>query len=278
MLKRVITLRRVGVAFIVVWTIVPIYWALNISLQNDGQAAAKPSNYIPPTPTLKNYKALLIGSGETPSLIRRAVVNTFIECGVATLVTVVVATLAAYAFARMRFRGRSILFAMVLTTLALPAYTTLIPIYRIMSDAHLVNTYFGIIVVYVAGFLPLAVWILHNYMVSLPISLEEAAEVDGANRMRVLWHIVMPLARPGIISTALITFLFAWAQFLFPFILSSDITTEPLTVAVASLQGRHTVPITLLSASGIVSIAVPAVIAVLLNRHIVSGLLAGSMK
>jgi multiple sugar transport system permease protein len=178
----------------------------------------------------------------------------------------------------MKFRGRSILFYSVLATMAFPAYTTLIPLYRIMTTFGLVNTYTGIILVYVSGFLPLATWILYNYMSSLPIAIEEAGQVDGANRMQVLWHLVLPLARPGIISTAIITFLFAWGQFLFPLVLSSDLSTQPLTVVIASLEGRHVVPYTLLSAAGVLAIAVPALIAVTLNRYIVSGLLTGSVK
>jgi multiple sugar transport system permease protein len=201
-----------------------------------------------------------------------------VECGAATVVTVALATLAGYAFARMQFRGRQILFYSVLATMAFPAYTTLIPLYRIMSSFGLVNTYTGIVLVYVSGFLPLATWILHNYFASLPTSIEEAGLVDGARRMQVLWYLLLPLARPGIVSTALITFLFAWAQFLFPLVLSSDLSTQPLTVVIAALQGRHVVPSTLLNAAGVLAIAVPAVLALAFNRHIVNGLLAGSTK
>jgi len=205
-------------------------------------------------------------------------VNISIECGVATVVTVLLSTLAAYAFARMTFRGRTVLFYSVLATMAFPPYTTLIPLYRIMSTFGLVNTYTGIVLVYVSGFLPLATWVLHNYFASLPMTIEEAGLIDGASRMQVLWYLLLPLARPGIISTALITFLFAWAQFLFPLVLSSDLSTQPLTVVIAALQGRHVVPSTLLSAAGILAIAVPAVLALSFNRYIVNGLLAGSAK
>jgi len=271
-------LRRMGVLFLLVWSLVPLYWVLNISLQTDAQISAKPANYLPPTPSLSNYLALISGTGELPDAIRRSMVNISVECGVATVVTVLLSTLAAYAFARMTFRGRRILFYSVLATMAFPAYTTLIPLYRIMTFFGLVNTYTGIILVYVSGFLPLATWIMYNYMSSLPISIEEAAQVDGASRMKVLWLVVLPLARPGIISTAVITFLFAWGQFLFPLVLSSDLSTQPLTVVIAALQGRHTVPFSLLSAAGVFAMGVPALIAVTLNRYIVSGLLTGSVK
>ena len=270
--------RRAGVAFILLWTLIPVYWAVNISLQTDLQGTAKPSNYLPPTPNLENYFTLLGGTGELPDSIRASMLNSFIECFVATAVTVVLSALAAYAFARMTFRGRNVLFYAVLATMALPAYTTLIPLYQIMTSFGLVNTYTGIILVYVSGFLPLATWILFSYMSSLPLALEERQLRYGANRMQVLWHVVLPLALPGIISTALITFLFAWGQFLFPLVLSSDLSTQPLTVAIASLQGRHVVPFTLLSAGGVLAMAVPAVIALFMNRYIVSGLLTGSVK
>ena len=270
--------RRMGVLFLLVWSLVPLYWVLNISLQTDAQISAKPANYLPPTPSLSNYLSLISGTGELPDAVRRSMVNISVECGAATVVTVLLSTLAAYAFARMKFRGRRILFYSVLATMAFPAYTTLIPLYRIMTAFGLVNTYTGIILVYVSGFLPLATWILYNYMSSLPIAIEEAGLVDGASRMQVLWHVVLPLARPGIISTAVITFLFAWGQFLFPLVLSSDLSTQPLTVVIASLQGRHVVPFSLLSAAGVFAMAVPALIAVTLNRYIVSGLLTGSVK
>lgn len=270
--------RYVGVGLILLWSLVPVYWAVKTSLQTEGDARAIPAQYVPTDPTLQNYATLLTGDGDVPAQIRRSALNIVVECGVATLVTVLLATLAAYAFARMQFRGRNILFYAVLATMAFPAYTTLIPLYRLMSLLGLVNTYTGIVLVYVSGFLPLATWVLHNYFASLPAGIEEAGLVDGAHRLQVLWHLLLPLARPGIISTALITFLFAWGQFLFPLVLSSDISTQPLTIVIAALQGRHVVPSTLLNAAGVLAIIVPALLALAFNRYIVNGLLAGSNR
>ena len=276
--RRTHRLRTAGIVLVALWSLVPIYWAAKTSLQTEGAARARPAQYLPLHPTLGNYRNLLSGDSDVGAGIRRSLVNIIIECTAATVVTVVLATLAAYAFARMSFRGHTVLFYGVLATMAFPAYTTLIPLYRILSTFGLVNTYTGIVLVYVSGFLPLATWVLHNYFVSLPASIEEAGLIDGAGRMQVLWHLVLPLARPGIISTALITFLFAWAQFLFPLVLTSDSSTQPLTVAIAALQGRHVVPITSLSAAGMLAIAVPAALALAFNRYIVNGLLAGSTK
>lgn len=276
--KRIGPARIVGIVLVLLWTLIPIYWAVKSSFQTEGAARSSPPQFIPLQPTLSNYATLLTRAGDLPPQVRRSALNIVIQCAGATIVTILLATFAAYAFSRLRFPGRMLFFYAVLATMAFPPYTTLIPLYRIMADLGLVNTYTGIILVYVSGFLPLAVWIMHNYFESLPAGIEEAGLVDGAARLQVLWYLLLPLARPGIISTALITFLFAWGQFLFPLVLSSDISTEPLTVVIAALQGRHTVPSTLISAAGVLAIIVPALIALFFNRYIVNGLLTGSTR
>ncbi|HEY3293458.1 MAG TPA: carbohydrate ABC transporter permease [Candidatus Nanopelagicaceae bacterium] len=270
--------RTSGILFISIWSLAPIYWVINSSFQTDKQIGDKPSHFLPPTPNLDNYRALLKGSGDLQDAIRQSTANIFIECISATVITVVLSSLAAYAFARMEFRGKKVLFFAVIATMAFPAYTTLIPIYRILAFFHLVNTYAGIVLCYVSGFLPLATWILYSYMQSLPREIEEAGDVDGASRMQIFRHLVLPLIVPGIASTAVITFLFAWSQFIFPLVLSSDLSTQPLTVVIAALQGRHVVPYSLLSAAGVLALMVPATIALITNRFIVSGLLSGSVK
>jgi multiple sugar transport system permease protein len=270
--------RTLGLALAVLWSLVPIYWAVKTSLQTEADARSSTTQYVPLHPTLKNYALLLTADSDVPGQIRRSSLNIVVECGAATVVTVLLATLAAYAFARLQFRGRNVFFYAVLATMAFPPYTTLIPLYRIMSLFGLVNTYTGIVLVYVSGFLPLATWVLHNYFASIPLGIEEAGLIDGASRLQVLRHLLLPLAVPGIISTALITFLFAWGQFLFPLVLSSDLSTQPLTVVIAALQGRHVVPSTLLNAAGVLAVIVPAALALTFNRYIVNGLLAGSAK
>jgi multiple sugar transport system permease protein len=277
-MKRTRRFRWTGIGFILFWSLIPIYWVINTSLQTDGQVTDVPSHLIPPTPSLSNYRALLVGHGELQDLIRKSTLNIFIECFSATIVTVVLAALAAYAFARMEFKGKKFFLGVLLLTMAFPTYTTLIPIYKILAMVHLVNTYLGIILCYVSGFLPLATWILYSFMQSLPSAIEEAAAVDGAARMQIFKMIIIPLTVPALASTAVITFLFAWAQFIFPLVLASDLSTQPLTVIVAAIQGRHVVPYSLLSAAGVIALSVPAVIALLTNRFIVSGLISGSVK
>jgi multiple sugar transport system permease protein len=273
--------RVVAIAVILLWSLFPIYWALNTSLTTQSGANSAPAHYYPSPLVSASYRAVSgiggAGSGISGQL-GRSLVNSAVESGGAMIVTVVLAILAAYAFARLQFRFKRTIFVSVLATLLLPAYATLIPLYRIMASLGLVNTYLAVILVYVSGFLPLAIWILYNYFNTIPPELEEAAFVDGASRMRALLQVVIPVAMPGIAAAAIIAFLLGWAQFLFPLILTTDLSTQPVTVIVAALDQQRIVPFTLLMACGVIAAAVPGVLALVLNRYIVQGVTAGSVK
>jgi multiple sugar transport system permease protein len=273
--------RTVAIVIILLWSLFPIYWALNTSLSTLSGADSTPAHYFPSPLVGASYRAVLgIGgagygiSGE----LGRSLLNSAVESGVAMIVTVVIAVLAAYAFSRMQFRFKRVIFVSVLATLLLPAYATLIPLYRIMASLGLVNTYLAVILVYVSGFLPLAIWILYNYFNSIPRELEEAAFVDGASPMKALLRVVIPVARPGIAAAAIISFLLGWAQFLFPLILTTNLATQPVTVIVAALNQQRIVPFTLLMACGVIAAAVPGVLALALNRYLIQGITAGAVK
>ena len=273
--------RAAALGVILLWSLFPVYWALNTSLTTQSAASSTPAHYFPAPLSGTSYREVLgidgAGNGVAGQL-GRSLLNSAIESGAAMVVTVVIAVLAAYAFARLQFRFKRTIFVSVLATLLLPAYATLIPLYRIMASLGLVNTYLAVILVYVSGFLPLAIWILYNYFNSIPRELEEAAFVDGASPMRTLLRVVVPVAMPGIAAAAIISFLLGWAQFLFPLVLTTDLSTQPVTVIVAALDQQRIVPFTLLMACGVLAAAVPGVLALILNRYIVEGIAAGSVK
>jgi multiple sugar transport system permease protein len=273
--------RAVGVGVVVLWSLVPVYWALNTSLMTNSEAQSTPVHFFPTHPVFANYEALFGAGPQSANAgggIGRSVINIAVESAGATILTLIVAVLGAYAFARLRFRLKNFLFYTVLLTLTLPIYATLIPLYRIMSELGLVDTYLGIILVYTSGFIPLAMWIMYNVFLSLPPSIEEAARVDGASTFQTFWKIALPIASPGIAATAIIAFLLGWGQFIFPLVLSSSNSTAPLTVTLAALEGRHVVPFTIINAAAIVTIAIPAVLVFVLNRWIIQGIIAGSVK
>jgi len=277
------TLRRIGryglLALILLWSAFPVYWALNTSFTTLAGAQSTPANFVPRPFTTNAYRTLLSGgAGGVANQFWRSFLNATIESTLATILTVVIALFSAYAFARLEFRGKTVILYTLLATLLLPVYATLIPLYRILSNVHLVNTYLGIVLVYTSGFLPLAIWIMYNYFASVPRELEEAAFVDGATPVVALWRVMIPVSRPGIAATAIIVFLLGWAQFIFPLVLSSDLTTQPLTVVVAALYGQRIVPFNLLNAIGVLAAALPGIIALVLNRYIVQGVMAGSIK
>ncbi len=273
--------RILALLVILLWSVFPIYWALNTSLTTLSAADSVPSRYFPSPLVSSSYRAVFGIGGAGYGIaheLGRSLLNSAIESGVAMVVTVVIAVFAAYAFARLQFRFKRTIFVSVLATLLLPAYATLIPLYRIMASLSLVNTYIGVILVYVSGFLPLAIWILYNYFNGIPRELEEAAFVDGASPLRALLRVVVPVAMPGIAAAAIISFLLGWAQFLFPLVLTTDLSTQPVTVIVAALNQQRIVPFTLLMACGVLAAVVPGVLALILNRYIVEGITTGSVK
>jgi multiple sugar transport system permease protein len=273
--------RVVMLVIILLWSLFPIYWALNVSFSTLSGADSTPAHFFPSPLASASYRAVFgiggAGNGISGQL-GRSLLNSVIESGGAMILTVVIAVFAAYAFARLRFRFKRTIFASVLATLLLPAYATLIPLYRLMASLSLVNTYIAVILVYVSGFLPLAIWILYNYFNTIPRELEEAAFVDGATPVVALLRVMIPVAMPGIAAAAIIAFLMGWAQFLFPLILTTDLSTQPVTVIVAALDQQRVVPFTLLMACGAIAAAVPGVLALVLNRYIIQGVTAGSIK
>ena len=196
--------RLVALALVVLWSVFPVYWALKTSLSTNAAAQQAPAQLVVTHPIWASYQALFGAGPENADAaggIARSLINIVVETVGATLLTLVIAVVGAYAFARMRFRLKGAIFYVVIATLTLPVYATLIPLYRIMSDLGLVNTYLGIILVYTSGFLPLALWIMYNVFMALPASIEEAARIDGATTLQAFRRVVVPTARPGIVAT-----------------------------------------------------------------------------
>ena len=165
----------------------------------------------------------------------------------------------------------------MVATLAIPGYAVLIPLFRIMICTHMVDTFVGITLIYVSAYLPLTLWLMRSVFESLPVSLEEAAQIDGAGRLYIFARIVLPLVGPGLTAAAILTFLGAWGQYLVPLVFSPTLA-KPLTVLIPEFAGKNFIDYGLITASGSIAIIIPALVVIFLNRYLVSGLLAGSIK
>jgi multiple sugar transport system permease protein len=162
--------------------------------------------------------------------------------------------------------------------MAIPAYTVMIPLYRLMISLSLIDTMTGVILIYVSAFLPLALWLMRSIYQAIPISLEEAAYLDGAGKTYTLLRIILPLAAPGLIAAAILTFLNAWGQFMVPLVFSPTLATKPLTVLIPEFVTRNYIDYGLMNAAGIIAVVPPILLVIFLNRFLVSGLMAGSGK
>jgi multiple sugar transport system permease protein len=273
----------VGVALLLLWSLGPIYWTLASSITPSSDFSARPIHFVPVNFTLNHFQRLLginvdrIGGVQVWAQFRSALVNSIVASLAATIVCVAISAFGGYAFTRLTFPGRKTLFFAVVATLAIPGYAVLIPLYRIMIGLHLVDTFLGITLIYVSAYLPLTLWLMRSVFEQLPVALEEAAQIDGAGRLYIFFRIVLPLVGPGLTAAAILTFLGAWGQYLVPLVFSPT-ATKPLTVLIPEFVTKNFIDYGLITAAGTIAIVVPAIVVIFLNRYLVSGLLAGSIK
>jgi multiple sugar transport system permease protein len=273
----------VGVALLLLWSLGPIYWTLASAVTPPADFSARPIHFFPQSFTLNHFERLLgvnvdrIGGVQVWAQFRAALVNSLIASSAATIFCVAIASLGGYAFTRLNFVGRRTLFFAVVATLAIPGYAVLIPLYRIMIGLHMVDTFVGITLIYISAYLPLALWLMRSVFEQLPVALEEAAQIDGAGRLYIFFRIVLPLVGPGITAAAILTFLGAWGQYLVPLVFSPTLT-KPLTVLIPEFVTKNFIDYGLITAAGAITIVIPALVVIFLNRYLVTGLLAGSVK
>lgn len=205
-------------------------------------------------------------------------VNSIIISTAAVLGMVVVASLAGYAFARLRFVGRQPLMFVFLLGLTIPVTAIIIPLYLTMRDVHLLNSYWSVIVAHVALGAPFFIFIMRAFFRGLPVELDDAARVDGCSEFRVFWNVMLPLAKPGLLTVALLEFLWSWNSLLLPLVFLTTDELRTMPVGLLLFQGRTSVDWGLMS-SGVLLMSVPVVILFLLfQRNFVEGLTGGSVK
>jgi len=259
-------------------TLFPIYWMIINSLKDNQEILTGKSLFFPSNIRWINYRDLWrnINFG----LYLR---NSFIICGLTTLLAMVLATLAGYSLSRFRFFGKRVINDSILATQMIPGIMFLIPIYLMFVKFHeitriqLIGTFPGLIFVYSTFFVPFSVWILQGFFASIPVDIEEAALIDGCSRFRIFWNIAVPLARPGIIATAIYIFLTAWDELMFAWVLTNA-NTMTIPVGIRLFVGNYQNRYDLMMAAATVATLPVLVAFFLLQKHIIRGLTAGAVK
>jgi multiple sugar transport system permease protein len=265
----------IAVAAIVVFCLFPFYWLINISLKTGPDLAS--SDLIPPSPSLDNYEAIFNNADFTRALLNSAIVSIL-----TTILALTIGSFCAYALARLKFKGKFWLLALILSITTFPAIAIAAPIFKLWTDIGLFNAEFGLGLIppYLTFALPLAIYILTSFFKEIPKDLEEAALVDGATNFQAFYKVVIPLAAPGLATAGILTFIFAWNEFLLAVTLTSSPSARTVPAAIAFFTGatQFEVPLGTISAASVV-ISIPLIVMVLVfQKRIVAGLTAGAVK
>jgi multiple sugar transport system permease protein len=275
--------KLLAIAVIVVWSIAPIVLGVTTSISTQREVNAVPTHWVPHNPTLKAYRDLLEGTtgrhaGGTVTeagTFQQAMRNSAEISLLATAAVLVVATMAAYSFARLRFRYGSAVLSLLVGTMIIPIFVVVIALFKLMANAHLIDTKRGLVLVFLATLTPLATWLLYTQVREMPIEPEEAALIDGCRRWQAFLRIVVPQMASGIAAVAAILILSVWGEFLIPLLLTSTMNSMPVTVLITQYVGKYSTNYPILAAAGVLALIPPAMIALILNKRI-TGMLAGS--
>jgi multiple sugar transport system permease protein len=257
----------------------PFAWLIISSVAAPADLLTTPLRWIPAHASLTRYTDIVLGANsETVVTFRAALLNSAIVAISSVLISLGVGIFGAYAFARLQFRFQRGILLLFLSTYMLPPIAILISLYLTMVQLHLLDTKLGLILVYCSFITPFVLWIMSGYFRSIPRDLEDAARIDGCSRIGALFRVVLPLARPGLLATALFGFLLAWDEFLYALVFTSSLNSKTIPVAIAEFTGRHAVDFGMMATGGVLASLPPLVIAFVFQRYIVGGLASGAVK
>lgn len=265
-----------ALALITLFFLGPLLWMISTSLKPPSEYFTRDIRWIPRDPTLMHY-GLLLGRGEQGQVpVRAWFLNSAVLSTIQTLLVVSLSALAGYAFARLEFRGRKVLFALLLSTLFLPGIMFLIPNYVTIFRLDLLNTWTAVYLPALGGVF--GVYFMRQFFLGLPAELEEAARIDGANVFQTFWQIMLPLARPAVATLAIITFLGAWNEFLWPLLVLNDLTKQTLPVGLATLQGAYVSEYGRVMAGAVIAALPVLILYMALQKYIVKSVAMTGLK
>jgi multiple sugar transport system permease protein len=264
-----------GAVLILVWCLLPIVWIISLSFKPQAETAAGSPQFLPKEWTWDNFESVLQNDD-----FQRALINSFGISIIATVLSVILATLAAYAIARLHFRGKRLVLSIAIAIAMFPVVSLIGPLFDLWRTVGLFDTWPGLIIPYMSFTLPLAIWTLTAFFREIPWEMEQAAQVDGATSWQAFRKVIVPLAAPGVFTAAILTFFFAWNDFVFGISLTSTINARPVPAQLAFFVGpdQFNPPVSTLAAASVM-VTIPVILLVLLfQRKIVAGLTAGAVK
>jgi multiple sugar transport system permease protein len=260
-----------ALAALAVLTLFPLVWMLSASFMAPGETIAFPPPLLPKSATLANYRELFAGAG-----IGRQVINSAVITLLATALALAFNLTAGYAFAKVRFAGRDATFRTLLGALVVPGQVAMMPLFLMLKQMGLVNTYAGALVPWLASVF--GIFLVRQYALSIPDELLEAARIDGASEWKIFTSIVLPLLRPIVVTLAVLTLLGAWNDFMWPLIILTDRELQTLPVALAGLSREHVQDTELMMAGAVLTVVPVLALFLVLQRYYMQGLLIGSVK
>lgn len=269
------------------WIILPFSWVIVSSFMHEVDAIAVPPEFLPHRVTLDNYLAFInpsavptaefvgqSGAADAP----RALLNSTIVAVAIVVINIILGSMAGYAFARLKFPGGTGLLVFYIGSRMVPPLAVMIALYGLVQQLHLLDTLLALILTYTTFTIPYSIWILQSYFKTIPIELEDAARVDGCNWLSMMLRVFLPVATPSLIAVSLFAFLSSWGEFLYALIFTSSMNSKTMPIIVSQfVTDINTSPV-LLSASGVLAVLPPLILALLFQKLIITGIAAGAVK
>jgi multiple sugar transport system permease protein len=264
-------LHLLGLLAALLFALFPFYWMVSASLKNQADLLASPPVWFF-QPTLANYAGIF-----ADNRVRDGITHSLVVASLTTLVSLVLGTPAAYALARFRFRGKSDLWFWFISNRMISPIVLALPVYLVAQSLHMLDTYTVLILIYLTFNLPIVVWICTDQFRSIPSELEQAARLEGASQFHIFWRIYLPLGLPGVVVSAIFSFIFSWNELLYALVLTRrNAVTAP--VAATSFMTGYELPWGKIMATGTVIVLPVTVFALIVSRHMVRGLTMGATK
>ncbi|TWD81334.1 carbohydrate ABC transporter membrane protein 2 (CUT1 family) [Kribbella amoyensis] len=254
----------VGAVLLALVWLAPLLWAVDTSLKPEPETTRTPITWLPEAPTFAAYQSVV----DQGSILRWFLNSTIVACLV-TVLTLGVSTLAAYGFSRTTFPGRRVLFGLLIAGILVPPQVLIVPLFQEMSSLRLVDTYWGIVLPQVVA--PVMVFVLKKFFDGVSRDYEDAARVDGATRLRIVWSVMVPMSRPVLGAVAIFTFIGAWNNFLWPFIVTTDPSMMTIPVGLANVQGSYGLRYAQIMASAVLGGLPLLIVFALFQRQVVRG-------